>query len=404
MGAGWKKICTFVPVKRFLLLIIWAICPFILRAQSATDSIRVSLITCSPGHEVYQLYGHTALRCENFTRGMDVAFNYGVFSFSQPHFIWRFVLGQCDYMVMGTQWQYFPEDYQRRGSAITAQVLNLTRAEANRLFHNLLENCQPENCTYRYNFLFCNCTTKVRDMIEQSIDGRIAYPSLPQKMTFRQILHQYAPRGTWDSEGNDFLLGATVDTVVTDRDAMFLPEYLMKMADSAQVYATDGSLRPLVRETRTLLEARPTPKTELLPVTPLWAGILLLAFNLMVALAEYRLHRMWWLWDIVLLLVQGSIGTLLAFMHLFSQHPAVDSNWLLWPFNPLALVAIPWVVKAAFQRRKTSWHALHAVYLTLFIFFVPWIPQQFGRIVVPLALALLTRPLSYLAYYNKNRK
>ena len=113
---------------------------------------------------------------------------------------------------------------------------------------------------------------------------------------------------------------------------------------------------------------------------------------------------MWWLWDIVLLLVQGSIGTLLAFMHLFSQHPAVDSNWLLWPFNPLALVAIPWVVKAAFQRRKTSWHALHAIYLTLFIFFVPWIPQQFGRIVVPLALALLTRPLSYLAYYNKNRK
>ena len=121
---------------------------------------------------------------------MDVVFNYGVFSFSQPHFIWRFVLGQCDYMVMGTQWQYFPEDYQRRGSAITAQVLNLTRAEANRLFHNLLENCQPENCTYRYNFLFCNCTIKVRDMIEQSIDGRIAYPSLPQKMTFRQCLRQ----------------------------------------------------------------------------------------------------------------------------------------------------------------------------------------------------------------------
>lgn len=404
MRAGWKKICTFVPVKRFLLIIIWAICPFLLQAQPADDSIRVSLITCSPGHEVYQLYGHTALRCENFTRGMDVVFNYGIFSFSQPNFAWRFVLGQCDYMVMGTLWQQFPADYESRGSSITAQVLNLTPVEANRLFTNLLMNCQPENCTYRYNFLFGNCTTKVRDMIEQSIDGRIAYPSLPEKMTFRQILHQYAPRGSWESEGNDFLLGASLDTVVTDRDAMFIPEYLMKMADQAQVYATDGSLRPLVKETRTLLEARPTEKTELLPIAPLWAGILLLAFNLMVALCEYRLHKMWWLWDIVLLLVQGGIGILLAFMLFFSSHPGVNSNWLLWPFTPLALVAIPWVVKAATRREKTRWHALHAAYLTLFIFFVPWIPQQFGRIVVPLALALLTRPLSYLAYYNKNKK
>lgn len=404
MRAGWKKICTFVPVKRFLLIIIWAICPFLLQAQPADDSIRVSLITCSPGHEVYQLYGHTALRCENFTRGMDVVFNYGIFSFSQPNFAWRFVLGQCDYMVMGTLWQQFPADYESRGSSITAQVLNLTPVEANRLFTNLLVNCQPENCTYRYNFLFGNCTTKVRDMIEQSIDGRIAYPSLPEKMTFRQILHQYAPRGSWESEGNDFLLGASLDTVVTDRDAMFIPEYLMKMADQAQVYATDGSLRPLVKETRTLLEARPTEKTELLPIAPLWAGILLLAFNLMVALCEYRLHKMWWLWDIVLLLVQGGIGILLAFMLFFSSHPGVNSNWLLWPFTPLALVAIPWVVKAATRREKTRWHALHAAYLTLFIFFMPWIPQQFGRIVVPLALALLTRPLSYLAYYNKNKK
>lgn len=404
MRVGWKKICTFVPVKRFLLIIIWAICPFLLQAQPADDSIRVSLITCSPGHEVYQLYGHTALRCENFTRGMDVVFNYGIFSFSQPNFAWRFVLGQCDYMVMGTLWQQFPADYESRGSSITAQVLNLTPVEANRLFTNLLVNCQPENCTYRYNFLFGNCTTKVRDMIEQSIDGRIAYPPLPEKMTFRQILHQYAPRGSWESEGNDFLLGASLDTVVTDRDAMFIPEYLMKMADQAQVYATDGSLRPLVKETRTLLEARPTEKTELLPIAPLWAGILLLAFNLMVALCEYRLHKMWWLWDIVLLLVQGGIGILLAFMLFFSSHPGVNSNWLLWPFTPLALVAIPWVVKAATRREKTRWHALHAAYLTLFIFFMPWIPQQFGRIVVPLALALLTRPLSYLAYYNKNKK
>lgn len=375
--------------------------PLLARTQNVGDSIRVSLITCSPGHEVYELYGHTALRVENLTSGEDVVFNYGIFSFSQPNFVWRFVRGECDYIVMGANWDYFPAEYVERGSSITAQVLNLTRDEANRLYRNLLKNCLPENRTYRYNFLYNNCTTMVRDMIERSIDGRIAYPPLPEKLTYRQILHQYAPRGSWEAEGNDFLLGAAVDTVVTDRAAMFAPEYMMRMAGEAQVYATDGSLRPLVAETITLLEPRETKKPEMFPLPALIVGLLLLAFNLLVGLLEYKTGWMWWLWDVVLLLVQGAVGVLLAFMHFFSVHPAVDSNWLLWPFSPLALVGIPLVVGASVRHRKTWWHVFHTVYLTLFIFFIPWIPQQFGRIVVPLALALLARPLSYLIHYNK---
>ena len=107
------------------------------------DSIRVSLITCSPGKEVYQLYGHTALRCENFTQKQDVVFNYGIFSFRQPHFVWRFVRGECDYMVMGIDWKYFPLDYEERGSGIVAQELNLTRLEANVLYAGLMANCLP---------------------------------------------------------------------------------------------------------------------------------------------------------------------------------------------------------------------------------------------------------------------
>ena len=58
------------------------------------EGVRVSLVTCSPGDEVYSLYGHTAIRCTDTAKGLDLAFNYGVFSFNQPHFIWNFVLGR----------------------------------------------------------------------------------------------------------------------------------------------------------------------------------------------------------------------------------------------------------------------------------------------------------------------
>ena len=82
----------------------------------------------------------------------------------EAHFAWHFVLGETDYMVVPIPWEYFTIDYEKRGSSITEQELNLTPDEASRLVSNLIENSQPQNRVYRYSFLYGNCTTKVRDV------------------------------------------------------------------------------------------------------------------------------------------------------------------------------------------------------------------------------------------------
>jgi hypothetical protein len=104
------------------------------------------------------------------------------------------------------------------------------------------------------------------------------------------------------------------------------------------------------------------------------------------------------------LLGQGAAGLLRLFMFFFSEHPAVDSNWQIWVLNPIALIALPMVIKAAYRRKKTLWHAAFFVILSTFLVFSPWMPQEFGKLVVPLALTLLTRPISYYLYYRKNSK
>ena len=53
--------------------------------NAATDSIQFSLLTCAPGNEIYALFGHTAIHYQNFSRGVDLVFNYGMFSFNTPH-------------------------------------------------------------------------------------------------------------------------------------------------------------------------------------------------------------------------------------------------------------------------------------------------------------------------------
>lgn len=386
-------------MRRFLAFFIAFVAIFTVRAQQL-DSIRISLLTCSPGPKVYSLYGHTAIRCQNLTRGEDIVFNYGVFSFDQPHFVWHFVLGQCDYMVDAMPWTIFVREYQHRGSSVTGQVLNLTSQEALALFVRLVGNLQPDQREYRYNFLYNNCTTKVRDVIEGVVEGNIEYPHLEPRNTYRQILHKYTANYPWAQEGNDFLLGENVDTVLSARAEMFAPEYLMNYMAGAVVRVSKTEVRPLVSDTEILVNKNEHPAPSDSYPSPLLVCGAFLLFCLFVMLMERWLHFMWWGWDALLMLAQGIAGVLITFMFFFSEHPAVNSNWLIWIFNPYPLMGLPIVIKAARKRQYTPWHVVNFVILTLFILFSPWIPQDFGDMVVPLALSLLTRPISYLLHYR----
>jgi len=107
---------------------------------------------------------------------------------------------------------------------------------------------------------------------------------------------------------------------------------------------------------------------------------------------------------VLLLLLQGAAGTLLTFMLLFSEHPAVGSNWQVWLLNPIALIGIPLVIRAAVKHETTLWYAVQFVMLASFLLFSPWIPQEFAKITIPLALCLLTRPVSYYLLRSRGRK
>ena len=152
------------------------------------DSIRFSLLTCEPGDEIYALFGHTALRYQNFTDKTDVVFNYGMFSFRTPNFIYRFVKGETDYQLGITPYPYFESEYAMRGSSVYQQELNLTADEKRCLLNRLKENYRPENRIYRYNYFYDNCTTRARDQIEQSIRGKVVYPGEATAHSFRSII------------------------------------------------------------------------------------------------------------------------------------------------------------------------------------------------------------------------
>lgn len=303
-------------------------------------TVRISMLTCGPGESVYELYGHTALRIENTETGYDIVFNYGMFSFGQPHFVSRFVRGETDYWLGAIPFEAFVAAYRRDRRSINEQVLNLTHTEKERLCRRIDSIMSQKGWTYRYNFLYDNCTTRVTDDIENCLDGRIVWPASKGERTYRDIIHQYAAVSPWYSFGQDLLLGTEVDRPLDTRRQMFAPLYAEQYLSEARIINPDGTTRPLVLDESTPLNATSFRAGTPLPWPLLTMG-LLLALAIATTIREYRRRIVCWQFDALIMTLQGLTGCVVTFLFFCSEHPAVDSNWLILLLNPLPLLWLP---------------------------------------------------------------
>lgn len=317
-------------------------------AKVERDSLIVSLITCEPGAEIYSLCGHEAIRIRS--EKMDSVWNYGLFSFDQPNFVYRFVKGETDYMVAGYPFEWFMPEYQAEKRTVYEQELNLTQAEARTLLDNLKKASLPENRVYRYNYVKDNCATRLIDRLDEATEQRIIYPDSIKYGTFRNAMRHYHEGYPWYQLGIDVALGSGIDYPVSGREEMFIPMEMMHKAQYA--HFEDGA--PLVTKTRVLnqgVDARlgPTPWY----LSPIFIfTIVALAFCAAAAYMSGKRCNLRWLVS-VWYIAMGVCGCVVAFLVFISSHEATSPNKLLVWLNPLQLIAgitVWW--------RKTSWFTL----------------------------------------------
>ena len=244
-------------MKRFtigVLFVLFAWASFYGQPISKGDSIRISLLTCAPGEELYTLFGHTAILIEDFQHQTSVVFNYGIFSFNTPNFALRFALGETDYMLGAEDIISFVSEYTFDNRQVEQQVLNLNGEEELRLIGLLSENYLPQNRTYRYNFFYDNCATRPRDKIEESIKGHISYPDLTEGhiVTFRDVTRKFSEGHPWARFGFDLCLGSQADLPITSREMMFVPFYLRDAFAQAQIVSGQQN-KPLIISSNTLV-------------------------------------------------------------------------------------------------------------------------------------------------------
>ncbi len=362
-------------------------------AQEKEDSVRVSLVTFYPGSEPHNIWGHSEIRVQQGP--VDLYFNYGVFDFQAPAFMWRFMLGETDYMCMPVPRAYATLGME--GRRMVEQELNLPQDRAIAVRNFLWYNAQPENRTYRYKFLSDNCSTRPRDIIEMAAGEGLQYPAMSDTaVTYRDILAHYCRNYAWEKFGIDLVLGWDVDTVLDQRATMFIPMILMDAVADATI-RTDSLNVPLVKATTVPVDASTAGKVK--PPTPWYispmaVAMLVLLLTLLVSSRDWRRCDVSRWFDTMLFTTGGLAGCLLFFLIFFSTHEATSPNINIAWLHPLLLMlaVLPWFKKTLNAARWL--HALNALVVALLMLAWPWQPQVGNIAFFPLMAALVTRSLT----------
>ena len=389
---------------RIVFFYFFIVLPAKIIAQEITlsETAELSILTMGPGDDLNDSFGHSAFRVKDTIQNIDVVYNYGVYDFNTPNFYLKFAQGKLLYNLDRNNFTPFYNYYSKQNRWIKEQVLNLNPSEKKDLFNFLQNNFKPENRTYKYDFFFDNCATKIRDVMTTVLKDKISYQDGLENnsYTFRELIQKNVDWNTWGSFGMDIAIGAVVDQKATYWEYQFLPEYVSKATDKAKLNRGQEDIS-LVKKTINLFINSPKENKSNFFTSPLFIMGLLAFIILGITYKDFKNKiRSRWL-DISIYSITGIIGVLLLLLWFATDHYTTHNNYnLLWAF-PLSL----FFVLAISKKNPKPWLKRYVFFqiLMLTLLCIHWITgvQVFTYGLIPLLIALLVRYL-YLVFYFKN--
>jgi Domain of unknown function (DUF4105) len=353
-----------------------------------TPNAQISIITCGPTpNELYAAFGHSAIRVFDPEQQIDLAYNYGVFDFDQPNFYLNFAKGYLYYKLGVYFYPQFRDYYIGHNRFVHEQVLELSPEQKQKVFDYLEWNARPENQTYRYDYFYNNCATKIRDVLAETLGSDLKFDGsfIKTDYTIRELTDLYLGPQPWGDLGIDICLGLPMDKKASAYEYMFLPDYIEQSFDHATL-----SSKPIVKKKVSVYESLP----EGIPFSFFHPWIVFGLFFLGVVALSYsdwkkKMLTKWF--DITLFFTVGLVGVLLLLLWIATDHKAAATNFnLLWafPFHVIWAVVLIKKQPPAWTRKyfEGTWILLA---VTLLLWFI--IPQQLNVFLIPVAAALMIR-------------
>lgn len=355
---------------------------------SAGETLRISVLTFAPGETYWQRFGHNAILVENTSIAANAVYNYGMFDFFQKNFFLNFARGHMVYRLDVDTLDRTLALYASEGRWVYQQALNLDAAQRLQLAMFLDANAQPENAEYRYDYFRDNCSTRVRDAIDQVLGGALGSTLRAQAVpvSYRseatRLMRPILPLAL----GMDLILGPASDAPISLWEQSFVPGVLMQALAAQRING-----QPLVAEAHYLLADQRSPVA---PAEPLrWhgaaLGIGLLAGLLLIGVGRLESRLGFGLLAMPLLLAAGLAGLAQLAAWTLTEHWAMHANFNLLLFSPLALLLLPTAWRRPTNQlprwpRLLVWALLLGAGLSLLggqqnaVWVLLWLPVQAG--------------------------
>jgi hypothetical protein len=386
--------------KKICFLILICLCSVIKNTAQVNLSVysEISVVTAGPGKELYEKFGHTALRIKDPVLNLDLIYNYGVFDFNAPNFYSNFAKGKMYYLLARYDFKYFFDSYKKDKRWLKQQVLDLNQAEKQQFFNYLENNARPENATYLYAPFFDNCATKIRDISKAILKDAVLLTSdkIENNKTLRTLMNQEIDWNTWGNFGINLIAGTILDAKRNQLEYTYLPDYIFKTFNNGKIKRA-LQISNLVKREDVLLDFDENSNTTTL-LSPMYVFIFLLFIVIFVTFKDVKNNRRNKFLDFTILFTTGVIGLILTYLWLFSSHSTAPKNFnILWAFLPNLFVAF-----FMLKTRTKQWLQKYVVVLLICLSIIPvlWFLniQVFPIAAIPLLLLLFTRYLFLYKY------
>ena len=331
-------------------------------AKEPGSELTVYLLTFGWGDVVWERFGHNAIWISDKARHTDITYNWGMFDFNQPHFVWRFVTGDTRYWMEPIDYLPMVRYYRPQNRSILAQELNLTPAQRLKLQQFVQWNARPENKFYRYDYYRDNCSTRLRDALDHALGGQLqtATVSLTTTGTYRWHTQRLMTGDIPMYTGITFALGHPADKPISVWQEMFLPVRMANDFRQISVKDSTGARIPLVKSEMPIFTAGRSPEPADAPnYLPLFVGVGILYAALLLILvrsaeggsraALFTATALATMWSAI----AGLAGAALLFAWFFTKHYFMGRNENVLHLNPLSLGLIVMIPLAIYARKGT---------------------------------------------------
>lgn len=367
---------------------------------SAADSIRLPanfelvdfyLITVDVGDQVWDNFGHTALRVVDRNTRSDLVFNWGLFDASQGNVVFasNFFKGILNYQlgVSPPSWEF--GRYEREQRSVWQDKINLTNAQKEILYKRLAWNLREENIVYSYQYFFDNCTTRVRDYLNEALGGRLASENRGlARSTFRDEVQGHYASLPPVAVSLDILMNSRIDRPMTQFEELFLPAQLRRELRSFPSDVLRNGQRATMLEEPTVIMEFTAPSAKISGYYFVGGALLIPVFFMLLMLKRVPLssfssqpgftlrapqlsYRLMGILTLVVSIISGIFGLIMSVAWLVSAHLDLHHNLnllLFWPTDIIGVIfAIRWLLAGRSYTMSSTMHNLIILYFILHI-------------------------------------